>query len=297
MLRAAIRYGAKATAAATLGTVGVLGAEGWLTYKRFQLPPEATGPTAGVCSSDGRSAGALPAKHIIFLGDSLVTGVGCNAELREGPTLPRHVAQVVAHQLQQDVGWTAIGSTGAAAVEGARFGNIQKELFPALQREVQARQSVGRRVDAVVIMCGLNDIKECFLWAQPSKHPGAFRRGLENLVLTIREEAGVECAVFVPMFPMLAAPRFNRVWPLSECVRHISRLWEEQKQSLPTALRERCGASDRPAVIPVEAPATVPEHLFCADGMHPNDDGYRYWGDAIAQSVVAELRARLAHQL
>ena len=89
----------------------VLG-EAWHVYRKFRLPPEATGPTEGVCRAPAprrtlAAAAALspapPRANIVFLGDSLVTGVGCSAEAGAGPTLPRSAAGALAERLGRDV--------------------------------------------------------------------------------------------------------------------------------------------------------------------------------------------------
>ena len=50
--------------------------------------------------------------NLLFVGDSLVTGVGCCPEGARGPALPRSVAEEVSHLLGRDVQWTALGHTG-----------------------------------------------------------------------------------------------------------------------------------------------------------------------------------------
>lgn len=52
-----------------------------------------------------------PRRNILFVGDSLVTGVGCDAD--SGPTMPRACAEFLSRALRVDVKWTAIGKTGA----------------------------------------------------------------------------------------------------------------------------------------------------------------------------------------
>ena len=99
-------------------------------------------------------------KNIVFMGDSVVKGVGCR-RVGEGPTLPRHVAEVVAEQLGAEVGWRALGETGAD------IRMLREQFIPLLRREVERCAQSGERVDAVVVVCGLNDIKECFLFVQP----------------------------------------------------------------------------------------------------------------------------------
>ncbi len=79
--------------------------------------------------------GELPRRNILFVGDSLVTGVGCS---HDTPVLPRVVAELIAHRLRVDVSWTAIGQTGGDVRR------LHDELLPAVSREVMAAEKVGR---------------------------------------------------------------------------------------------------------------------------------------------------------
>ena len=159
------------------------------------------------------------------MGDSVVTGVGCRREVGEGPVLPRRVAEVIAQQLGVEVAWTALGETGADVPM------LRDQFIPVLQREVERCAESGGRVDAVVVLCGLNDIKACFLWCQPfTRHPGSFRQALHELIDEIHEVAGHQCAVLLPAMPIDSSPRFNRFWPLSLLVHSSSDVWERQKQ-------------------------------------------------------------------
>ena len=76
------------------------------------------------------------------MGDSVVKGVGCR-RVGEGPTLPRHVAEVVAEQLGAEVGWRALGETGAD------IPMLREQFIPLLRREVERCAQSGERVDAV----------------------------------------------------------------------------------------------------------------------------------------------------
>ena len=161
-----VRLLARGLGTAGAAAAGVLGTQAAYVYGSFVLPPDATGPNSGVAPGSPRWFRRPQRKNIIFIGDSLVSGVGCRAERGEGPTLPRRIAEHVAEELKVDVKWTALGETGASV------DIIQHQLLPLLQREAAASSGTGERVDAVVIMCGLNDLKECFLAMNPARHPG-----------------------------------------------------------------------------------------------------------------------------
>ena len=153
----------KGTAYAGCGLAGLLASQAYYVKVNFTLPPDASGPTAGVARAGlpppptWHTHGKPRRKNIVFMGDSVVKGVGCR-RVGEGPTLPRHVAEVVAEQLGAEVGWRALGETGAD------IRMLREQFIPLLRREVERCAQSGERVDAVVVVCGLNDIKECFLY-------------------------------------------------------------------------------------------------------------------------------------
>ena len=86
----------------------------WYVRFKFRLPPDACGPTAGIVAAPAGTASSSRQRNIVFLGDSIVTGVGCSAEAseRDGPVLPRRVASILAQQLGASVSWTCLGETG-----------------------------------------------------------------------------------------------------------------------------------------------------------------------------------------
>ena len=155
-----------------------------------------------------------------------MTGVGCSAEASKhhGPVLPRRVAEVLAQELGASVSWRCIGETGADV------SMLRSRLLPDLECEVRRASDAGQRVDAVVVMTGLNDIKECFLFARPSLHPWRFGTLLSSLLGSIREVSGAHCSLLVAGCPIDAVPRFNDLWPLSSAVRGVTKLWEDQKR-------------------------------------------------------------------
>lgn len=293
-----MRKPVRALVCTAAGGAGLLASQMWWVRFKFRLPSEARGPLSGVAAaplakpaqqqrwwqSPPPAAARTVRRNIVFLGDSLVTGVGCSAEASEsyGPVLPRRVAEVLAAQLGEDVSWLCLGETGAGV------SHLRDELLPSLWHEVQRASGAGERIDAVVVMTGLNDIKECFLFLQPSRHPLRFREGLEQLCSSVREMAGARCALLIPATPMHIAPRFADLWPLSAAVRGVAWMWEEQKRALAD---EAAAVGSSCAVGFLEAPPTLADRtMYAEDGMHPNDEGYAVWAELIAQRLVLQLR-------
>ena len=142
---------------------------------------------------------------------------------------------------------------------------LREQFIPLLRHEVERCAASGERVDAVVVLCGLNDIKECFLYVNPWRHPGCFRRSLHELVDTIHEVAGHQCAVLLPACPIDSSPRFNRFWPLSTLVAQSSAAWERQKRLLAEEVDAQTQAHQRPRVSFLEKPSAVPPEYFSED--------------------------------
>jgi len=276
----------KGAAYAGCGITGLVASQACYVKVNFTLPPDATGPTTGVAQGTRQHAGGGQAhgkpsrKNLVFMGDSVVTGVGCRREVGKGPTLPRHVAEVVSDQLGVEVAWSALGETGAD------IPMLREQFIPLLRREVERCAASGERVDAVIVLCGLNDIKSCFLHVNPWRNPGSFRRSLHELVDAIHDVAGTQCAVLLPAMPIDSSPRFNRFWPLSSLVARSSAAWEQQKQMLAEQAGTDPQAHSRPLVSFQEKPSAVPAKYFSEDGMHPNDLGYAAWAEYIAQHLL-----------
>lgn len=276
------RRGLRYASAALGGTAGVTAGQAAWVRLRFQLPPDASGPTSGVAiPGDAGALGQRERRNIIFLGDSLVTGVGCDAEAGEGPTLPRRVAELLSSRLGADVGWLALGETGAD------IGTLSERLMPSLQSEVERCGRVGQRVDAVVIVCGLNDMKACFLFCQPHLNPLAFASNLRGVVQSVVAAAGDDCAVLLPGVCVEGVPRFRPFWPLSAFIAGAASLWEERKR---TVARELSAVGARVAFSEGRGLPLTDVH-FSRDGMHPNDHGYACWADRMAEDLLRVIEA------
>ena len=115
---------------------------------------------------------------------------------------------------------------------GADVKSLHEVLLPSLRVEVERVSRAGERIDAVVIICGLNDMKAPFLRANPSLHPLRFAENLDGLLESVSEVAGTQCTVLLPGVPFGCAPRFSRIWPLSTVVAAVGDVWEAQKRKV-----------------------------------------------------------------
>ena len=208
--------------------------------------------------------------RVLFLGDSLVTGVGGSQHPSEkGPPLPRRVCRALADRLGVEVEWRALGRNGCDVAA------MRSELVPALGDD-HRRESY----DVAVVMCGLNDFKH--LARGEIRTPWAFAQELNHLVAEIRSMVGEDCRIVLPALPVALAA-FDE--PLRSYVVFIADLWDSQKQHLASRLSSTLGA----AVEFVDV-FRLPEHgdtLLAADGVHPNENGYELWAQHIAVSLLA----------
>jgi len=253
-------------------------------YSRHSSPASASADasaSASGASTDADSAVAPSGKRkLLFVGDSLITGVGCSPEGHAGPALPRAIAEFVCRHLRQDVEWTALGETGANVRE------LVESQLPRLRDEVARARAAGERYDAVIVVLGLNDFKRAYL----GHTAGSFGTELSELVASIQQVAGKQCTVVLPALPVHHAPVFGGMWPLQQLVPMLAGLWDEQKRAIAERLRRVCFVNNADGAEWCEAP-----RYWAPDGIHPNDEGYRIWGEHIAHALSTSLRNQASH--
>lgn len=284
-------------------------------YRRNSSPADASAAASGAASPDADSAVAPSGKRkLLFVGDSLITGVGCSPEGHAGPALPRAIAEFVCRHLRQDVEWTALGHTGANVRE------LTESQVPRVRDEVARARAAGERYDAVVVVLGLNDFKRAY---RSSRHTaGSFHTELSELVASIQQArsppppdrtpacsgmsltrvcpphrlvtaaqvAGKQCTVVLPALPVHRAPVFGGMWPLQQLVPMLAGLWDEQKRAIAERVRRVCFVNNADGTEWWEAP-----RYWAQDGIHPNDEGYRIWGEHIAHALSTSLRNQASH--
>ncbi|CEM01818.1 unnamed protein product [Vitrella brassicaformis CCMP3155] len=224
----------------------------------------------------GRVGVGAGKKRILFVGDSLVTGVGCEPERREGPMLPRAVSRFLAHRLKTEVEWKALGYIGGDTKA------LHRNLVPKIQAEV-----AQERVDIVVLICGLNDFKKIITDFRGAK---AFRDDLGDLVRAVRQTVGDECEIFLPFLPVEFCGAF-RVKPLYYFIMLLMDRWDSQKRAV-------ADSNDYGKVDVVGKPPGFLAHvpgLTAPDGVHPSDLGYRAWGEHIGKYLAAKLEQARDH--
>lgn len=185
-------------------------------------------------------------------------------------------------------------------------------------------------VDAVVVMCGLNDWKRV---ASGTKSPSQFHDDLHALTDALHARLGSQCRVVYPALPLPWTTAFPQ--PLFSVVLTLSNAWDAQKQRLAREVgnsgsRAAAAASDSlvkrellsgpapavaegavastPAAEEVDAKGALPppfrravDFVTCppdlggpwnlaSDGVHPNEDGYALWAEHIASALASKLK-------
>ena len=164
---------------------------------------------------------------------------------------------------------------------------LRRRYLSKVEQVADTLRASGGHVDALVVLCGLNDVKSCFLPADLEfetcatrpfeRHPRRFGEDLATLLVDLRDATGQQCTILVPEEPMADNPRFSSLWPLSAAIRTVSWLWDLQKQQ--AVLRV---VGDPLRCLHVAMPPVLGPSLYSCDGMHPNDRGYQAWGEALA---------------
>ena len=181
-----------------------------------------------------------PRRHrrVFFVGDSLIAGVGGH----DRATLPRRVARVLADELEVDVQWRVFSNVGADVAA------LHQNLIPFLEQHMTEPGWSGKnlkvdsegnvdmkdcivereeRVDAIIVMCGLNDWKRVL---RGDKSPAQFRCDLELLTTALHDHFGHDCRVVMPALPVHWITAFPE--PLRTFVLHLADAWDEQKRQL-----------------------------------------------------------------
>lgn len=230
-------------------------------------------------------AGAkAPARfRVLFIGDSLVNGVGGESReaLEGGPPLPRRVCRALADKLGGQVEWRAFGITGGD------LRALRSQLVPQIKRDD------GCAYDAVVVMCGLNDFK--YLARGQIRTPWAFRDELQALVAEIRRECGDKVRIVLPALPVSLAS-FQE--PLKSYVVFIANQWDHQKEAIARKSREILHNHGR--ILFVDAVLAKPrddQTFVASDGVHPNESGYELWAQHIAARLYSAHSSAQAHEL
>jgi lysophospholipase L1-like esterase len=224
----------------------ILLAQGYWTKKRTPRLPDAAGPLAGIVDRAGEPI------NLIALGDSTVAGIGA-ASHEAG--LTGQFAGALSRHMNRSVNWAVVARSGINARQSL------VELVPKL---------VGLRADVVLIALGVNDSIEFHTarrWAM----------NLEKLITAIRGEVGNALVLLAGIPPIDRFPALPT--PLNFVLGARSASLDQA--SITTARRMK-----RVVHVPVQVEKARCTELFCADGFHLSELGYKLWAEHLAEELA-----------
>ena len=224
----------------------ILLAQGYWIRKRTPRLPDAAGPLEGTVAGEGEPI------RLIGVGESTVAGVG--AATHE-TALTGQLAVALGRDAKRSVDWLVAARSGI----NARLSLA--ELVPKL---------AGHRADVVLIALGVNDSIEFHAarrWAVD----------LERLIEAVRGEVGEALVLLsgVPpldYFPALPDP--------------LSFVLGARSASLEQASIKMAKRMTRVVHVPFQIEQKRCVELFCADGFHPSELGYRVWAEQLAAAFA-----------
>ncbi len=177
---------------------------------------------------------------------------------------------------------------------------LQQQQFQQQQQQQQqqASSSCARKADAVIILCGINDVKTCFLHGKIFFREN-FENELENVIKEIKSVVGSDALVVLPGNPLHIAPLFPN--PLREVILKLNDCWDDKKEKVANKLGKRKALFINSPTLQALRDAVrmhggdsgggIREGEFTArDGVHPNDMGYKAWANIIAAEVAKVLK-------
>ena len=253
-------------------------------------------------------------ERIVVIGDSLAIGLGTvnvfdknknqtvDYHLVEnlsaspdlpGPAFPPVFAAHFAKCQNRSVHWRSAG------VDGGTVSHIHHFCLDVIRQEVEK----GRPPDCVVVLCGINDLKQFVSNPFKSVTPKSFRQKLNELVVETRKISPTT-RVVLPALPTQMF-RFDsplNIFPLGVFLDTVVGFWEAQKKvvvdSFPSddvmyvelsgkEIFEWYRSRDDPLNSDEELAWVKGDFgtLISADGVHPNARCYAKWAESVARGV------------
>lgn len=200
--------------------------------------------------AEGETAGvsgsgdAEPAK-LFVIGESTVAGLGARTH---NEALAGQFAKQLSERIRRPVRWNVLGKNGVTARRTI------DELLPLMPEE---------KFDYILIGLGGNDVMKL-------SSPTRWRRDMIELLSRIREKQPdatiflTNCPMII-MSPVIPQPIKALLWRLSQM--HNANAMEFS-QAMPRVYYYR-----QPAMVKLEG--------FFADGIHPSEQGYADWSEAM----------------
>jgi lysophospholipase L1-like esterase len=228
-------------------TYGVIRAEATLARRVIGEPTAQPPDPTGVY---GRYLG--PELHLVMLGDSSATGLGCDSPAQTpGALLAGGIARDTKRRVRLDV----------YAVVGGRSADLDTQVAKALHHHV----------DLAVIMIGANDVTH-------REWPGDASALLGRAVATLRA-AGAVVVVGT-------SPDLGTVKPLLQPLKTVAAYWSRRMATAQAvAVAENGGVAVSLGSLLAEE-FHQHEGLWSADRFHPSPDGYRRVADVLLPSLL-----------
>lgn len=229
----------------------ILLAQGYWVRKRTPRLPDAAGPQAGMV------AGAGDPLNLIAVGESTVAGIGARTQEK---ALTGQLARALREQSGRAVNWRVVARSGINARRSLT------DLVPQL---------VGFRADVVLIALGVNDSIEFHTarrWAAD----------IDRLIAAVRREVGDALVILAGVPPLDYFPALPS--PLSLALGARSTYLGEASVDLAKKLKDV-------VYVPFQIEGKRRTDLFCADGFHPSELGYKEWAEQLGAAF-----AKFVHQ-
>ena len=220
-------------------------------HTRRTMPklPEADGPRQGTV---GCGTGVL---GLLIVGDSSAAGVGVATQQQ---ALAGRLSRALAQRLGQRVRWQLCARSG---ITSAQAHTLLGDARPA---------------DVAVVVTGVNDVVD-------QVRPAQALAARAQLLLALRQQAGIRHAVMTPVPPM------HRFAGLPQPLRWLAgRDAAAHEVALVRWAALQPGVSHLPFDLPLDDAS-----LLASDGFHPGAPLYRLWGDALAEHIATAVWPRL----
>jgi lysophospholipase L1-like esterase len=193
------------------------------------------------------------AAKLLVIGESTVAGVGASTHEK---ALAGQFARRLSEHLARPVKWSVVGKNGVTARQTI------DELLPQIPDE---------GFDYILVGVGGNDVLKL-------SSPQKWRRDMTELLGILRERNS-QAVIFIPNCPMIVFSALPQ--PIKAILWKLSRMHDAN-------IREFASAMDRVFYYP--QPARINREGFFADGIHPSEQGYADWAEAMIRHFAENYK-------